>query len=109
MFSIGVQEFRFEAAEPTVKVISAIPLKNICNDAKKRKPAYKWALSMPSGAMWVRRNRVAQIMLVNAACTSVHIVAQSRTLNIFVNQEQYSVKNNHENNQHSGLIMIVPT
>jgi len=61
-----------------VKVISAIPLKNICRDAKKRKPAYKWALSMPSGAMWVRRNSVAQMMLVNAACTSVHIVTQLR-------------------------------
>ena len=61
-----------------MKVISAIPLKNICRDAKKRKPAYKWALSMPSGAMWVLRNRVAQMMLVNAACTSEQIAAQSR-------------------------------
>jgi len=46
-----------------------MPLKNICRDAKKRKPAYRCALSMPSGAMWVRRNSVAQMILVKVACT----------------------------------------
>lgn len=83
MFSVGVQEFWLGGAEPTVKVISAIPLKNICRDAKKRKPAYKWALSMPSGAMWVRRNNVAQTMLVNAACTSEHMLHNQEHLTIF--------------------------
>ena len=52
----------------TVNVISAMPLKNICSSAKKRKPAYRCALSMPSGAMWVRRNSVAQMILVKVAC-----------------------------------------
>ena len=52
----------------TVNVISAMPLKNICREAKKRKPANRWALLMPSTAMWVRRKRVAHTIAVNVAC-----------------------------------------
>lgn len=51
-----------------MNVISAIPLKIIWSVAKKRKPAYRWALAMPSGAMCVRRNSVAAMMDVNIIC-----------------------------------------
>lgn len=63
----------------TVNVISVIPLNIIWRVAKKRKPAYRWPLAMPSGAICARKKSEAAMMDVHIICIdnkkSVHDVA----------------------------------